>query len=147
MAWQWKQSEVCNALFNQISTHCRTLSTHLETLPTHSKIITARWKAFSTGWKTFNAFFNAFSMHFWLISYAGFFVNRVTDRLTHLTETAIRRLVSRETKCYCCGTFNDVPTFYFQFSCFSCGILIITCSYFLQALQKLLDLTTWMPQI
>ena len=63
----------CNALFNQISTHCRTL-------PTHSKIITVRFQWVE---KRCNAFSMHFSMHFRLISYAEFLqiISRVTYRL------------------------------------------------------------------
>ena len=74
IAWQWKRSEVCNEL-----TRCRTLPTHLiaNILPTHSKIITVRWKAFPTG-------VEKCSMHFWLISYAGFLqTGSHTDNASH----------------------------------------------------------------
>ena len=49
----------CNALFKQISTHCRTL-------PTHSKIITAHFQ-----WVE-NAFFNAFSTYLLCQVFANF---------------------------------------------------------------------------
>ena len=54
-------------------------STHYETLPTHSKIITAHWKAF----QRVERCCKAFSVHFGLISYAGF--SQIGSQLTLVT--------------------------------------------------------------
>ena len=73
IAWQSKRSVVKRNTFMKFAMRC---STRWQTLPTHLKIITARCKAFTTGWNAlqpiFNAFSNVFSIHFRLVSYAGF---------------------------------------------------------------------------
>ena len=80
IAWQWKRLiwSLQSVLFNQISTRC-------QTLPTHSKIITARCVP--------NRLKNVVTQFQSIFDLCRVFPNKVTYRVTHPTETALRRLV------------------------------------------------------
>ena len=90
-----KRSEVCNALFNQISTRCRSsnVANALGNIANAFKNNYSALESVSNRVKNvathFRRIFNGFSTY--LLCWV--FANRITYRLTHTTETAIRRLV------------------------------------------------------
>ena len=93
IVWHEKRSEVCNVLFNQISTRCQPLPMHRKHCQRIRKYLQRIEKCFQQLKNIvahfqciFQRIFNAFSTYLscWV------FTNRVT---THPTETALRHLV------------------------------------------------------